>query len=88
MEKAKTAFISGNFNVLHPGHQRIIKYASEIAERVVIGVYSDRMAGDAALIPEDYRLEGVKNNIFTTETFLLDSLAPSLFVLFLFHDLL
>ena len=72
MEKARTAFISGNFNVLHPGHQRIIKYASEIAERVVIGVYSDRMAGDAALIPEDYRLEGVKNNIFTTETFLLD----------------
>jgi len=72
MEKVKTVFISGNFNVLHPGHQRIIKFASEIGKKVIIGVYSDRMAGNDALIPEEYRLEGVKNNIYISEAFLLD----------------
>tara|TARA_B100001250_G_C19817322_1_gene799382 strand:+ start:3280 stop:4725 length:1446 start_codon:yes stop_codon:yes gene_type:complete len=72
MEKVKTVFISGNFNVLHPGHQRIIKFASEIGKKVIVGVYSDRIAGNKALIPEQYRIEGVKNNVYISETFLLD----------------
>jgi rfaE bifunctional protein kinase chain/domain len=72
MEKVKTVFISGNFNVLHPGHQRIIKFASEIGEKVIVGVYSDRIAKNNSLVPEEYRLEGVKNNIYISESFLLD----------------
>ena len=72
MEKTNTIFISGIFNVLHPGHQRIIKYAHELADNLVIGVYSDRKAGDKAIISEEDRLEGVKNNIYVTDAFLLD----------------
>ena len=72
MQKINTIFISGIFNVLHPGHQRIIKYAHELAKNLVVGVYSDRKAGDKAIISEEYRLEGVKNNIYVTQAFLLD----------------
>jgi len=72
MEKTNTIFISGIFNVLHPGHQRIIKYAHELADNLIIGVYSDRKAGNKAIISEEDRLEGVKNNIYVTQAFLLD----------------
>ena len=64
MEKINTIFISGIFNVLHPGHQRIIKFAHELADNLVVGVYSDRKAGDKAIISEEYRIEGLKNNIY------------------------
>ena len=39
---------------------------------LVVGVYSDRKAGEKAIISEEYRLEGVKNNIYVTQAFLLD----------------
>jgi len=68
----KTVFISGNFNILHPGHQRIIRFASELGDRLVVGVNSDRIAGNEAYILEDYRIEGIKNNIWVSEAFLLD----------------
>jgi rfaE bifunctional protein kinase chain/domain len=72
MEKINTIFISGIFNVLHPGHQRIIKFAQELANNIIVGVLSDRKAGDKAIISQEYRLEGIKNNIYVTKAFLLD----------------
>jgi rfaE bifunctional protein kinase chain/domain len=38
MKKYQTAFVSGNFFVLHPGHIRFLRFAAGIAERLVIGV--------------------------------------------------
>lgn len=35
------AFVSGNFNVLHPGHLRLLKFASENADRLVVGLSPD-----------------------------------------------
>ena len=67
----KTVFISGNFNVLHPGHQRILRFASELGDKLIVGVNSDKIAGEKAYIREDYRLEGVKNNVYVSEAFLL-----------------
>ena len=69
----KTVFISGNFNILHPGHQRLIKFASELGDRLIVGVNSDFIAGDQAFISEEYRLEGVKNNVWVSEAFLLEA---------------
>lgn len=39
----KLVFISGIFNVLHPGHIRLFKFASEIGTRLVIGVLDDEL---------------------------------------------
>ena len=68
----KTVFVSGNFNILHPGHQRLLRFASELGDRLIVGVNSDRIAGHAAHVPEQYRLEGVRNNSWVSEVILLD----------------
>ena len=68
----KLVFVSGNFNVLHPGHLRLLAFARECGARLVVGVFSDRMAGAGALVPEMLRLEGVQSNSLVDEAFLID----------------
>jgi rfaE bifunctional protein kinase chain/domain len=67
----KTVFISGRFNVLHPGHVRLLQFARECGDRLVVGVESDALAGSDAHVPEDLRLEGVRSCSFVDEAFLL-----------------
>jgi len=38
----KTVFVSGHFNVLHPGHLRLLRFAKECGDRLIIGLISDR----------------------------------------------
>ena len=71
----KTIFISGNFNILHPGHLRLIKFARELGDRLVVGVISDKLGGDVIHIPQQLRLEGVSANSLVDEVMLIsDSL--------------
>jgi cytidyltransferase-like protein len=53
------AFVSGNFNVVHPGHLRLLKFAAEQADALVVGVNSDLTAG--VTIAQDMRLENVRS---------------------------
>src|ERR1700685_2294318 len=53
------AFVSGNFNVVHPGHLRLLKFAAEQADSLVVGVNSDAAVG--VTIPQDMRLENVRS---------------------------
>src|SRR6266436_9842301 len=53
------AFISGNFNVVHPGHLRLLKFAAEQADVLVVGVNSDKVAG--VTLPQEMRLENVRS---------------------------
>jgi len=70
--KNRTVFVSGHFNVLHPGHLRLLRFAKEYGGRLVIAVESDRLAGHAAHVPEQLRLEGVQSNSWVDEAFLID----------------
>jgi rfaE bifunctional protein kinase chain/domain len=70
--KRKTVFVSGHFNVLHPGHVRLLRFAKECGDRLVVAVESDRIAGIAAHVPEQLRLEGIHSNVWVDEAFLLD----------------
>lgn len=54
----KIVFISGNFNVVHPGHLRLLNFAEDCGDILVVGVARDNTIG--ALVPEAMRLEGVK----------------------------
>ena len=53
------AFISGNFNVVHPGHLRLLKFATEQADVVVVGVNADDVPG--VTLPLDVRVENVRS---------------------------
>ena len=68
----KIVFVSGSFNVLHPGHLRLLRFAKEFGERLVVGVLSDRIAGNAAHVQEHLRLEGVQSVTWVNEAFIVD----------------
>ena len=59
-----TVFISGQFNVLHPGHVRLFRFAKQCGDKLIVGVESDRLSSGTALISESLRLEGVQSNSF------------------------
>ena len=65
--------------MVHPGHLRLFRYAKEIADKLVLGVFVDAYAyeGDI-LVPEDERLEGVRSNIWVDEAFLVTDLEASI----------
>ena len=65
----KIVFVSGNFNVVHPGHLRLLQFAKECGDFLVVGV-NDRSSPGANL-PEDMRLEGVRAISLVNYSFLL-----------------
>jgi len=72
MSDLQTVFVSGNFNILHPGHLRLLRFARERGDRLIVGVHSDRLGGDAVHVPEQLRLEGILSNNWVSEAFLID----------------
>jgi len=69
---SKKVFVSGNFNILHPGHLRLLRFAQEQGGELIVGVYSDELAGEGAHVPEKLRLEGVRANNMVTDSFLIE----------------
>lgn len=70
LKKLKTVLVSGNFNILHPGHLRLLKFAKECGDRLTVVVMSDSLAGDAAHIREELRLDAVRNIKLVDEAFI------------------
>jgi len=66
----RIAFVSGNFNILHPGHLRLLKFASELAEYVVVGLRPDHTPG--VTVAGSMRLESVRALSLVNEAVLLE----------------
>lgn len=66
----KVVFVSGNFNVVHPGHLRLLQFASECGDFLVVGVLGDASSG--VQVPAQLRLEGVKAISLVDYAFVLD----------------
>lgn len=76
--------VVGNFNILHPGHVRLLRFARECGDTLVVGVNSGSILGDATYNEEEQRVEIVNSlscvdycflNDFTT-TELVKKLRP------------
>ena len=65
----KIVFVAGNFNIVHPGHLRLLQFAAECGDHLVVGVISDGAVG--ATLPEEMRLEGVKAISLVDNAFIL-----------------
>ncbi len=76
--KYGTVFISGMFNVLHPGHFRVLKYAASLGKRLVVGVFSDALA-PAVTVGQQERLQNLEALAFIDDVFILDK-SPDLYI--------
>jgi rfaE bifunctional protein kinase chain/domain len=73
----RLSFVSGNFNVIHPGHLRLLKFAAEIADVLVVGVNPDNTPG--VTLPIALRFEGVESIAMVDHAVLLET-KPEIFV--------
>ena len=73
----RIVFVSGNFNTLHPGHLRLLQFASECGDFLVVGVTNNDAEG--VLVPEELRLDGVRIISFVNYAFTLRTL-PGVFI--------
>lgn len=64
--------VSGIFNVIHPGHLRLIRFARTLGLKLIVAVESDRIAGLAAHVTEKLRLEAVESISLVDECFIFD----------------
>jgi rfaE bifunctional protein kinase chain/domain len=72
--RPRHAFVSGNFSVLHPGHVRLLRFAAESADRLVVAVNPDGTPG--AFGPQEDRLAAVRSLSMIDEAFVLDAPLP------------
>ena len=57
-KRNKICFVSGNFNVLHPGHVRLLRFAAELGGRLVVGVNPDTTPGVS--VPGSDRVQSIR----------------------------
>lgn len=70
---ARIAFVSGNFNIVHPGHLRLLKLAADSADILVVGLAPDSTSG--VTMPSAMRLDGVSALSIVNYAFVLNSSA-------------
>lgn len=83
---AQVGLVSGNFNVVHPGHLRLLKFAADCCDILVVALQSDR--ADGVLVPAHLRAESVSSISFVDYSFVFEgsikdiikSLRPSIVV--------
>jgi rfaE bifunctional protein kinase chain/domain len=66
----RVVFVAGTFNIVHPGHLRLLRFAAECGDQLVVGVLDDRLAEWAQLKPE-MRLEAVQAISWVDKAFIL-----------------
>jgi len=69
---ASSVLVIGNFNIVHPGHLRLLRFAKECGDKLIVAVNSDQKAATAAHVGELDRLEGIKSNQWVDEAFIVD----------------
>jgi len=63
----RLVFVFGNFNIIHPGHLRLLRFAAECGDLLVVGIADDNTRG--ALVPINLRIESVKCVSFVDHVF-------------------
>ncbi|MBI3129740.1 MAG: adenylyltransferase/cytidyltransferase family protein [Acidobacteria bacterium] len=80
----RLVFVSGNFNILHPGHLRLLRFARECGDFLVVGILGGGSSG--AYLAEELRLEGVQAIHWVDHAFVLRD-EPTRFISALRPDL-
>jgi rfaE bifunctional protein kinase chain/domain len=57
-DAGRVVFVSGNFNVVHPGHLRLLKFAADVGDFLVVGITPD--GSPNVTVPAVMRLEALQ----------------------------
>lgn len=76
-DRRRIVFVSGNFNVVHPGHLRLLQFAADCGDFLVVGIHDETSKG--VVVPEDMRLEGLRSISLVDYAFILRE-APEEFI--------
>ncbi len=82
-QSRRITFVSGNFNVVHPGHLRLLKFASELGDILIVGVNPDLTPG--VIVPVSLRVESVRSISMVDHVIELSE-APEAFIALLKPD--
>ncbi|PKH00815.1 PfkB family carbohydrate kinase [Paraglaciecola sp. MB-3u-78] len=66
----KVVLVSGNFNILHPGHVRLLRFAKECGEMLVVAVNSDQIIHNPEYLNEEHRLEVISSLEYVDRAFI------------------
>ncbi|MGH8670738.1 MAG: adenylyltransferase/cytidyltransferase family protein, partial [Burkholderiales bacterium] len=69
LSNASVVLVTGNFNVVHPGHLRLLKFAKDCGDFLVVGVNDQTSVRLTA--PREMRLDGVRAISLVDYAFLL-----------------
>lgn len=64
----RVALVVGNFNVVHPGHLRLLKFARSLADELVVALYAD---GHGAYVPQELRLSAMRSLDMVSQSFII-----------------
>lgn len=56
-DASRVVLVTGNFNTLHPGHIRLLKFAKECGDVLIVGVNADELIQNPSYMDEAYRSE-------------------------------
>jgi rfaE bifunctional protein kinase chain/domain len=71
-ENRKTVFVFGDFDIVHPGHIRFLKFAAEQGDQLTVGIYDTEYSPNA-FVPNEERIEVLKSFDFVSEVVVLSS---------------
>lgn len=71
----RICFVSGNFNIIHPGHLRFLLFAKEQADILVVGLY-DKASSISAFFSNDERSSALSALSFVDEVVVLNNTLP------------
>ncbi len=68
--QGKTVLVSGNFNILHPGHVRLLRFAKECGDLLIVAVNSDERLNNPDYIEQAHRLEVISSLEYVDHAFI------------------
>lgn len=77
MESKCTVFVSGLFNVLHPGHLRFLDFAKRQGDLLIVGIIRQTNFQKSSLSDEE-RLKNIKAIVCVDDVFIVDDLEKTL----------
>ncbi|WP_010606321.1 PfkB family carbohydrate kinase [Pseudoalteromonas maricaloris] len=70
--KPKRVLVQGNFDVLHPGHIRLLNFARDCGDELIVAINTDSAMAVKSRVKEKHRLEIVQSLECVDEAFLTD----------------